>query len=826
MSSFHQIDYEVDLIEESRQKEIKIPSRVTSKAFEREKIKKQNILNQNITIQILDPITKTERNGCSFQIRRKNLTKNHLQTLINHSPAAHDKDGYSFSYIRDFETGEAILPRDMRSHCKVKPTKYYTVKRVLSVVDDQLKCANYEGDSKFMLCYIPCKTQNQKHRVMEKDVKKWIISCIVNDDGTIKKCGEQIEILQRKIKELTREMKLIPIKPIYNIKGKELKGDKTLKEREKQFGECSNEKDLSQAQLDKAIAKRRSIWKEKSEMIRFSLKKMDNDNSGFNENWIFEFLGLNKEYYENIVLHKSDWNTIHMFVDPPNMNLELKRESISHDQDSEYFVDMSGISLYRIKDGFGVYYSCEKAEKNLDENNNKVSIAPKFKLDYYQGTFVNNERSGYGLVFNDEGIYIGQMQGDLPCGKGLFYSCTGDRIEGEFGKKLTTKEQPELVFGKNPYERGLPNGQGKVVFADGSFYEGEMKNGLIDGKGVYINAIGEKTGGCFEKGLLQGNGNISTAMGEKFKGNFADGELHGYGSFISSNNRFEGIFDRGLKYGKGEETLHINIMPRIENVKAIDVKSRRRITSKYRGFFGSDRRIWHGHMFISDTLKEKEFHDTLEQMYEFNQHSPWLEARIKVSTDSKKSNFERNNCVLKSKMSLYRSFKQLVDGVIKKNMKRNEKKHKINEFYRLFRQEINNKKRKIFEELLHKSIKIVFDPGITQDHQSNQDKDMAHTKFFEFRSVNVAPTSLQEAEISPGLRVEVRSLNKERSEIKEQIQLLHKKIENMKLIIPNASRTMIGVQDILEKIEQKWKLINLERLKHNVEAKEKGEKIY
>jgi hypothetical protein len=46
----------------------------------------------------------------------------------------------------------------------------------------------------------------------------------------------------------------------------------------------------------------------------------------------------------------------------------------------------------------------------------------------------------------------------------------------------------------------------KVTFADGSVYEGELRDGRVCGEGKYVSAMGEVIEGAFKNGQLNGKG--------------------------------------------------------------------------------------------------------------------------------------------------------------------------------------------------------------------------------------------------------------------------------------------------------------------------------
>ena len=89
--------------------------------------------------------------------------------------------------------------------------------------------------------------------------------------------------------------------------------------------------------------------------------------------------------------------------------------------------------------------------------------------DVYKGTYRNGERSGTGLCkFSCGAIYKGEWRDDKILGNGLLYSPPNEIIEGRFdGFNLT-------------------DGQFKILFSNGDYYEGQLRNDLRNGTGQHI----------------------------------------------------------------------------------------------------------------------------------------------------------------------------------------------------------------------------------------------------------------------------------------------------------------------------------------------------
>ncbi|XP_059756606.1 MORN repeat-containing protein 1 isoform X5 [Balaenoptera ricei] len=120
------------------------------------------------------------------------------------------------------------------------------------------------------------------------------------------------------------------------------------------------------------------------------------------------------------------------------------------------------------------------------------------------------------------------------------------------------------------------HGQGKLLFKDGSYYEGEFVDGEITGEGcrhwaltgnTYTGqfVLGEpqghgvmkyKAGGRYEgelfRGLREGQGHLVDADGQAYWGSFHDNKRHGQGRMVFRNgDEYEGDWVRDQRQGHG-----------------------------------------------------------------------------------------------------------------------------------------------------------------------------------------------------------------------------------------------------------------------------------
>ena len=102
--------------------------------------------------------------------------------------------------------------------------------------------------------------------------------------------------------------------------------------------------------------------------------------------------------------------------------------------------------------------------------------------------------------------------------------------------------QPVFVT-EGDWVQDKPQGNGKMRFANGNQYEGQLSAGLPHGKGRMVFPSGDVYEGEFEAGKAHGTGKYAWKGGERYEGAWARGLKHGQGSFHwPSGDRWEGVF--------------------------------------------------------------------------------------------------------------------------------------------------------------------------------------------------------------------------------------------------------------------------------------------
>ena len=92
----------------------------------------------------------------------------------------------------------------------------------------------------------------------------------------------------------------------------------------------------------------------------------------------------------------------------------------------------------------------------------------------------------------------------------------------------------------------LLTGQGKVTWANGDVYQGELLQSRRHGQGEFTWANGQRYRGTWVNDVPQGKGSLKFASGNQYEGDVAQGLPHGTGRMVyASGDSFQGRFLQG-----------------------------------------------------------------------------------------------------------------------------------------------------------------------------------------------------------------------------------------------------------------------------------------
>ena len=262
----------------------------------------------------------------------------------------------------------------------------------------------------------------------------------------------------------------------------------------------------------------------------------------------FQFIILTKNYKSSKILNnknneklknilKTSWTEF--YIKDPTSILKEKINKIKKYQNGLIFkykenkFDSSDINQC-LKNA----ESCYKGSVDIF-NNKKNGFGELINIDGTQqiGTFYNDEFCGWNILINNNGlIYVGLFNKGLLVGKGLKYDLTNNYLyKGDFlnfKKDGYGEEDCDEYKYIGQYDDNKKNGQGEIILKNNNdVYKGNFANDKFNGKGHY-----------------KWN-NIK----KEYSGNYVNGKMHGNGILKWDENMyFKGLFNNGLKEGKGE----------------------------------------------------------------------------------------------------------------------------------------------------------------------------------------------------------------------------------------------------------------------------------
>ncbi|KAF0976640.1 hypothetical protein FDP41_004539 [Naegleria fowleri] len=218
------------------------------------------------------------------------------------------------------------------------------------------------------------------------------------------------------------------------------------------------------------------------------------------------------------------------------------------------------------------------------------------KVKYYDGDWKNNKCDGKGTLVNTQiqQVYTGEFKNGFYHGQGVLlsgleqYRCEGEfenglikngfgyftsldnehvEYEGTWKVKLFTGKMRQFSIQTKTLEfegemvNSKRHGFGKIIYQDGSFYEGEFQENEMTGKGTFTEQDRSYTG-QFLKSLFCGRGKLKSRYEGKeylFEGEFKEHQpYNGKGSVLISaktGDYLEGEFRDGQFFGKGRHTF-------------------------------------------------------------------------------------------------------------------------------------------------------------------------------------------------------------------------------------------------------------------------------
>lgn len=199
------------------------------------------------------------------------------------------------------------------------------------------------------------------------------------------------------------------------------------------------------------------------------------------------------------------------------------------------------------------------------KNGNYQNI--RFVDGMYSGAFKNNERSGKGKMYYDNGDkYDGDWENDKKSGNGkMIYYTDLSVYDGEWKENKTIwgkyyKADSSIIY-EGEYKNNLAHGWGKLISGK-DIFEGEFSEGNKKGWGTYTWANGNKYTGQWENNKCNGFGiciitdPVHTLIpncpnAKTYCGYWRNNQQEGFGRCYDKDNRliYEGTFQNDKPTG-------------------------------------------------------------------------------------------------------------------------------------------------------------------------------------------------------------------------------------------------------------------------------------
>ncbi|CAK7318175.1 MORN repeat-containing protein 1 [Vulpes lagopus] len=145
-------------------------------------------------------------------------------------------------------------------------------------------------------------------------------------------------------------------------------------------------------------------------------------------------------------------------------------------------------------------------------------------------------REGYGVYVYPNSFfrYEGEWKGGKKHGWGKLLFKDGSYYEGEFVDGEITGEGCRLwASSGNTYSGqfvlGEPQGHGIMKYKAGGHYEGELSHGAREGHGHLVDPDGQAYWGSFHDNKRHGQGHMVFQNGDKYEGNWVQDRRQGHG---------------------------------------------------------------------------------------------------------------------------------------------------------------------------------------------------------------------------------------------------------------------------------------------------------
>ncbi|KAM9707175.1 MORN repeat-containing protein 1 isoform 1-T1 [Dama dama] len=168
-------------------------------------------------------------------------------------------------------------------------------------------------------------------------------------------------------------------------------------------------------------------------------------------------------------------------------------------------------------------------------------------------------RTGYGVYVYPNSFfrYEGEWRGGKKHGRGKLLFKDGSYYEGDFvDGEITGEGCRHWALTGNTYTGqfvlGEPQGHGVMKYQAGGHYEGELFHGLREGHGCLVDADRQVYLGSFHDNKRHGRGRMTFRNGDEYEGNWVQDQRQGHGMLrLVDGSTYEGQWHSDVFSGQG-----------------------------------------------------------------------------------------------------------------------------------------------------------------------------------------------------------------------------------------------------------------------------------
>ncbi|CAK6440514.1 unnamed protein product [Pipistrellus nathusii] len=168
-------------------------------------------------------------------------------------------------------------------------------------------------------------------------------------------------------------------------------------------------------------------------------------------------------------------------------------------------------------------------------------------------------QDGYGVYVYPNSFfrYEGEWKGGKTHGRGKLLFKDGSYYEGEFADgEIMGRGCRHWAHTGNTYSGqfvfGEPQGQGVMEYRAGGRYEGELSHGVREGRGCLVDADGRVYWGDFHNNKRHGRGHMAFPNGDEYEGDWVRGQRQGHGELrCADGSVYEGQWHSDVLSGLG-----------------------------------------------------------------------------------------------------------------------------------------------------------------------------------------------------------------------------------------------------------------------------------